>query len=406
MAFLLRRAMDPNAPPDTHENRTRIGMLAGWTSVVLSLLLCTIKGALGLLSGSISMMADATNNLTDVGSSLVIALGFKWSRKPSDEEHPFGHGRIEAVVTLLLAVALILVGTEVAKSGIIRLIAPQPIKASGWVLTAVGITVVIKLWMALFARKLARLSQSHVLEADAWNHTYDVASTLLVVVALLGARIGWTALDGWTAIAVALFILFTGVKYAREAIDILLGQLPDMEEIEAVERLVEQIDGVLGIHEIMIHQYGDVRMVSFHIEVPHDATAVEAHEIAQAAEIAVEEQLHWRTIVHADPIDRSSPLFEPLYQELKTLVKADADLVDFHDLRIEGSEPPFAVSVDLVVRTGTCRSSYDDISARCIQMLSEKFANRISTVELGIEALVDSSPMARKNFCLLPSAEK
>jgi len=250
MDFLLRRILDPDSAPDSHENRTRIGMLEGWVSTLMSLVLCIVKGWLGLVSGSVSLLADATNNLMDMGSSLVVALGFQWSRKPSDEEHPFGHGRIEAVATLVLSIVLLLVGVEVAKSGVVRLLDPQPVNAPGWLLVAVGATVALKVWLAVFARNLARLSRSHVLEADAWNHAFDVVSTLLVVVALVGSRMGWAALDGWTAIGVAVFILITGIKYAREAIDILLGKKPEPEEVDAIHRIVDAVDGVMGVHEI------------------------------------------------------------------------------------------------------------------------------------------------------------
>ena len=169
MNFLLQRVVVQGLPSDGHENRTRLGMLAGWTSTVMSAFMAAAKFWLGMVSGSVSMIADATNNLTDMGSSLVIALGFQWSRKPRDEDHPFGHGRIEAVATLVLAIALIIVGAEVAKSGIMRLVNPHPVEAPLWLLIAVGITVVVKSWMAVFARQLARMTKSQVLEADAWE---------------------------------------------------------------------------------------------------------------------------------------------------------------------------------------------------------------------------------------------
>jgi len=406
MGLLLRKAVDPGSAPDSPENRTRIGMLAGWVSTVLSLFLCVAKGWLGLVSGSVSMLADATNNLTDVGSSLVIALGFQWSRKPSDEEHPFGHGRIEAVITLVLAIALLLVGFEVAKSGVARLLDPQPIDAPLWLMVSVGVTVALKLWMAVFARGLARLSKSHVLEADAWNHTFDVASTLLVVVALVGSRVGWTALDGWTAIGVAFFILYTGIKYAREAIDILLGKKPDSEEVAAIHCAVEGVDGVLGVHEIMVHQYGDVKMVSFHIEVDANLTVIAAHHIAEEAEAAVETQMQWRAVAHVDPVDRSHPLFGELHAVLSRHVEADGELIDFHDLRIDGSQPPHAVSFDLVAGPDVPRGKYDAICERGMASLSTAFAGLLSTVEIGVEAPVDSAPMVRRRFGDLPAAGK
>ena len=406
MGFLLRRVLVENLPPDGPENRTRIGMLEGWVSTGISLFLCLIKGWLGFISGSVSMLADATNNLTDMGSSLVIALGFQWSRKPRDEEHPFGHGRIEAVATLVLSIALLVVGFEVCKSGVNRLLNPSPVNVPMWVLVVIAITVGIKFWMAVFARKLARLSKSHVLEADAWNHIFDVVCTLLVIVALVGARFGYSSVDGWTAIGVSLFILFTGVKFAREAIDILLGTLPDPGEVEAIHTIVDAVDGVLGVHEIMVHQYGDVKMVSFHIEVDAKLTVIDAHEIAEIAEEAVETRLLWRAVAHVDPVDHSHPFFEELHKTISAFIETDAELVDFHDLRADGDLPPYTVSFDLVTRMKTSRSHYSAIYDRTLQLITREFGNRVRKAEIGIEAAVDSAPMERKQFNLAADSGK
>ncbi len=400
MKLLLRRVMDPDSAPDCHENRTRLGMLAGWTSTVLSMLLAVAKGWLGLVSGSVSMLADATNNLTDVGSSLVIALGFQWSRKPRDEKHPFGHGRIEAVATLVLSIALILVGVEVAQSGIGRLIYPKPIEAPGWLLITVGITVALKSWMAVFARVLARMTKSHTLEADAWNHTFDIVCTLMVVVALISARMGWGGLDGWMALGVAIFIIFTGVAYAREAIDKLLGEKPDPQTVREIYKTVVGVEGVMGAHDIVVHQYGDVHMVSFHIEVDANMSLVAAHEISEMAEEAVETQLGWRAVAHADPVDRSHPLFEELNHVLKRYVSSESRLVDVHDLRAEGAAPPFRISFDLVTDIETPLSEYETIYQSSLAMLRNAFGERVGQAEIGIEAAVETVPMSRTLFTL------
>jgi len=381
-------------------------MLEGWVSTVMSLVLCVVKGWLGLVSGSVSMLADATNNLADMGSSLVIALGFQWSRKPCDEEHPFGHGRIEAVATLVLSIALLVVGVEVAKSGILRLLKPQPIDAPMWLMVTVVITVAIKLWMAVFAQTLAKLSKSHVLEADAWNHTFDVICTLLVVVSLVGSRVGFPALDGWMALAVAGFIIVAGIKYAREAIDILLGKKPDAEEVDAIHRIVEAVDEVMGVHEIMVHQYGDVKMVSFHVEVDARLTVVEAHDIAEVVEEAVESQMQWRAVAHVDPVDRTHPIFDELQGVLIEYVKADEELTNFHDLRASGNKAPYAISFDLVTDMDTRRTRYNEIYERILELISVSFGERVSLAEIGIEASVDSAPMVRKQFCMVPESGK
>ncbi|VGO13818.1 Ferrous-iron efflux pump FieF [Pontiella desulfatans] len=400
MNLLLQAVVVQELPADGHENRTRLGMLAGWASTVMSALMAAAKFFLGAASGSVSMIADATNNLTDMGSSLVIALGFQWSRKPRDEDHPFGHGRIEAVATLVLAIALILVGTEVARSGIMRLVRPQPIEAPVWLLVAVGVTVAVKAWMAVFARQLARLSKSQVLEADAWNHTFDIVSTFMVVVALVCSKFGWGAVDGWMAIGVAGFILYTGVAYAREAIDILLGQKPDPDEVRQIFKTVLAVEGVMSVHEIMVHHYGDVKMVSFHIEVDANMSLVDAHLVSERAEDEVEKHFNWRALAHLDPVDRSHPLFEELNDALHWFIRNDPCLVDVHDLRAEGEAPPYRISFDLVTDMETRRSDYDAIYQKCLSTMERVFGERINHVEIGIEAAVESAPMARRKYDL------
>ncbi len=398
MNFLLQRAVVQELPADSHENRTRLGMLAGWTSTVMSAFMAAAKFALGFASGSVSMLADATNNLTDMGSSLVIALGFQWSRKPRDEDHPFGHGRIEAVATLVLAIALILVGIEVGRSGAARLLNPKPVAAPLWLLAGVGITVLVKAWMAVFAKQLARLSKSQVLEADAWNHTFDILSTLMVLLALISSKFGWGAVDGWAAIGVALFILYTGISYAREAIDILLGKKPDPDAVSEIHDAVLEVDNVMGVHEIMVHHYGDVKMVSFHIEIDAGLSLVEAHEISEAAEARVEQRFNWRALAHLDPVDRSHPLFEELNRVIHEFIAQENCLVDVHDLRAEGEGLPFKVSFDLVTDMETERREYGEIYARTCKWLGKAFGNRVNCAEIGIEAAVESAPMARQAF--------
>jgi len=400
MRMLIGHVLDRESDPAEPENRTRLGLLEGWVSTGVSISLCALKMWMGIVSGSVSMIADATNNLTDAGSSLVIALGFHWSRRPRDEKHPFGHGRIETVTTLVLAIALILVGFEVGRSGIARLFNPQTIDAPLWLMIATGITVLLKGWMALFARTLARITKSQVIEADAWNHTFDVVCTLLVILALVAARFDWPAVDGWAAMAVSFFIMYTGVRYAREAIDILLGKYPEPEEIAAIRQCVGEVPGILGIHEIMVHQYGDVKMVSFHIEVEANQPLCTAHRIAEEAENAVESRLGWRTVAHMDPVDHSHPLYAELNEKLRAFVNSEDDLIDFHDLRVIGHEKPYFVSFDLVTGIRISKSRYNDIFRRVGDFISKCFPGCVATMEIGVETSIDSMPMVRRQIDL------
>jgi len=252
--------------------------------------------------------------------------------------------------------------------------------------------------MAVFARLLAGLSKSTVLEADAWNHTFDVVCSLMVVLALASAKMGWGAVDGWTAIGVALFILYTGIAYAREAIDILLGTTPDSSEVRAIHDAVAAVEGVMGAHEIMVHQYGDVKMVSFHVEVDAGMSVVQAHAIGERAEEAVESKLLWRAVAHVDPVDRSHPLFKELNEALRDHVAADAALVDMHDLRAEGATPPYRISFDLVTDMETDRRDYDAICKQTVSVILEMFPRQVGLVKVGVEAAVESAPVVRRIF--------
>ena len=170
------------------------------------------------------------------------------------------------------------------------------------------------------------------------------------------------------------------------------------DEMDAIHRIVDAVDGVLGVHEIMVHHYGDVKMVSFHIEVVANQSVMDAHHISEVAEYEVEEQMGWRAVAHVDPVDRSHPLFEELHRALSHHVQADPELIDFHDLRAEGDEPPYKISFDLVTDIGTRRDRYNAVYERILSIISETFGDRADRAEIGIEAPVDSAPMIRKQF--------
>jgi cation diffusion facilitator family transporter len=395
MRWMIRRTMR-GTQPDSPDNRTRLGALEGWVSTGLSILLCTVKMIFGLLSGSIALLADATNNLTDVGSSLVIALGFHWSRKPRDMEHPFGHGRIEYVSALILAMAFLLVGIEVSRSGVARLIDPQPVEASAVVLAVVAVTVLIKLWLALFARGLAELTASPVLAADAWNHIFDVLSTVLVLLALIGSRWGWAAVDGWAAVGVGLFIIYLGIKYARESIDSILGAAPDADEVRRIHAVINGVEGVFSVHDVIVHQYGDIKLVSFHIEVCGAQSAYAVHDLAEQAEAAVE-QMGCRAIAHVDPVDRSHPRYTEVEQRLLELVRQEPDLTGFHDLRLMDADEGLNLSLDLVSRIEIGRAArralLEKLSGRVFDALP-----KVQQLELGIETELASRPTERRLY--------
>ncbi len=301
-------------------------------------------------TGSIALLADAFNNGADILSSVIIAGSCRWSRAPSDRDHPFGHGRMEIVAALVLSLFLIGVALQVAMSGLRRLLQPEPVRLGTGAWITVVITVVVKGLLAAFARWAARLSNSQVLEADAWNHTFDVLATSLVLLAMAGARWGWYRLDGWAAVMVAGFIAATGVRYTRAAVSQLIGEAPSPEEVARIRALAASVPGVRGVHDVVVHRYGDARLISLHIEVDAQMSVLDAHVVCEQAEQRVAEALNAKVVAHVDPVDRSHPQYEAAAASLQAYVKAHEEVAGFHDLRLSGQQGQTDLAVDIVLK--------------------------------------------------------
>lgn len=394
--LLVRRLVPAGADPSATASRTALGEFEGYVSTAISVVLSLTKAVLGWIAGSVSLVADAVNNLADIGTSLVIALGFRWSSKPRDREHPFGHGRVETVITLILAIALVGVGFEVARAGVGRLLNPRPCHAPWWLTATVIVTVVVKGWLALFARTLAKATRSQVLEADAWNHTFDIASTALVVVALLGTALGWPRLDGFAAVGVSLFIAWTGIRYLRSSVHTLIGEAPSADDLARVRSTAAAVAGVRGVHDVIVHAYGDVRHISLHIEVDSNLTVLAAHTLAEAVEARIAEALGAKTTVHVDPVDRAHACYLRAEKALVDAVQR-GDLVGFHDLRVSGPESALDVQVDLVVTKETLTGEFQGRLEAMRRRLQAELPG-LHRADLGIETEYSSEQEFRREF--------
>ncbi len=348
MGWMAGRVVPADMDPHGAEARMRLGMLEGWTSTGLSIVLSSLKLLLGWMTGSIALLADGINNLADVGTSLVIALGFRWSQKPRDSKHPFGHGRIETIAALVLSITLIMVGLDVVMESVHRLTEPRLVSVAPAIIGILAVTIVVKGWMALFARRLARVTGSSVLEADFWNHQFDVLSTSVVVLALVTSRFGWATVDGWAGLVVSMFILYTGYRYARQSVSVLLGEAPRREELQKIRAAAGAAHGVRGVHDIIMHKYGDVKIASLHIEVDANRSALDAHDLAEQVERVVEEATACKTTVHVDPVDRRHPRYADVRGRLDALMAGERRIVEFHDLRVSGADGAVEVSLDVV----------------------------------------------------------
>ena len=310
--------------PDTPDGRARVGSLAGTVGIVCNLLLFLGKITAGLLSGSVAIAADGWNNLSDAASSIVTLVGFWFSRKPADEHHPYGHARAEYLSGLCVAVLILFIGVELAKSSLGKIFAPEPVE-----LTAVTIFVLVgsigmKLWMALFVGKLGKLIGSKTLEATSADSRNDVITTSAVLVSCLIGRFFGVDIDGWSGLAVAAFILWSGFGIARETMSTLLGE-QDRELAEKLTALVLRHRGILGIHDLLIHDYGPGRcFASAHVELSAEEDPLVCHEIIDHLECDALRELNVHLVIHHDPV----AVNDAEWGRLRSIVEAAAAGVD------------------------------------------------------------------------------
>ncbi len=365
----------------SREGRERLGVLEGWVSIVINLVVSTVKLVPGLLIGSTSLVADAVHSLGDVASSVVVIWSFKAGAKPPDREHPFGHGRLESVASLVIAVLLLVAALEFGKSGVVRLLNPQPVEASLPVLVVLGSTIVLKEWLARFASRLGRLLDSAALEGDAWHHRSDALSTGVVLLALVGERMGWRYLDGAATLVVAGFIAWAGIELVRQSLDPLIGAAPPGELRDTIRRLALGVEGVQAVHDVMVHAYGTLLVISLHVEVPVELDSVRSHEVAEEVERRLAEALGAVVVVHADPVDRNHPLYRPISRLLDDLVEEMPGFLEYHDLRIVGSSERCNVVFDVVLED----MDPGEFRERVSRTLQERFP-QVAAVVVEVEA--------------------
>ena len=327
----IRRPEDGSDPAV----RQAYGLLSGGVGIVLNLLLSAGKFVAGVLTGSIAVTADAFNNLSDAGSSVVTLVGFRMAAKRADDDHPFGHGRIEYLSGLAVAVAILVVGLELAKSSLEKVLHPVEV-AFSWL--SVGIlcaSILVKLWMFFFNRNLSRRIGSAAMMATATDSLSDAAATSAV---LLGTLVGHFAdlyIDGWVGVLVAVFILRAGWGAAKDTLDPLLGQSPDPELVRGIQETVLGRPEIVGMHDLVVHDYGPGRcMASLHAEVPMDADILVIHDVIDNLERELRRKLGVEVVIHMDPIAVGDPRTDALKAQVTELVRRIDPAMTIHDFRM------------------------------------------------------------------------
>lgn len=333
--------------------RKRYGYLGAFTGIVLNILLFLGKLIAGILSGGISVIADAFNNLSDAGSSIMTFVGFKMAGMPADSEHPYGHGRMEYVSGIIISFIIMMMGFELGKSSVEKIFSPEKSEFGILAVSVLGASLLVKLWMALFNTKLGRKIDSATMKAAAADSLSDCISTSVVIICMFIQLFSGFELDAYAGIVVALFILYTGFNTFKDSLTPLLGAKPKKELVEEIENTVMNYDGIVGVHDLMVHDYGVGRMViSLHAEISSKTDIMLAHELIDLIEDDLREKYRCSVTIHMDPVVVDDEKADEVKKVVLDIIKNIDNSLTIHDFRITDGVSRINVIFDLVTPFG------------------------------------------------------
>ena len=328
-------------PENTSDTKGRLayGMLAGIGGIAVNVLLFVIKFIIGLISGSVAIAADAANNLSDAGSSVVTVIGFKLAAQPADKDHPFGHGRVEYVAGVVVSVIVIVVGFNFFRDSIMRFFTPKQLTISNVAMIIFGSSIIFKLWLFFFYKKIAAKINSDVIKAAAFDSLSDTLSTAVVLAATIAGKFTAFPVDAATGTIVASLVLWGGIKLLKETTNPLLGERPCPEMVEELRNNLLQCEGIRGVHDIIIHNYGHNQyFATAHAEVAPEGTLMSAHDMLENAEIYVSKRMPVRLLLHCDPCNLDDPEVIKWRGQMEEIVTAYDCQFKLYDFRLKTSE--------------------------------------------------------------------
>ena len=362
--------------------RQAYGQLCGAVGIGLNLLLFAGKLFAGTISGSIAITADAFNNLSDAGSSVVTLLGFRLAGRKPDPEHPFGHGRMEYISGLAVAGLILLMGVELGKSSLKKILSPEEIVSSPLVLAILAVSVAVKLYMFYYNRSIGKKIKSAAMSATATDSLSDAVSTTAVLMATLVGQFTGLNIDGWVGLLVALFILFSAYKAAKETLSPLLGQTPDPEFVDRIEQIVLSYPEVLNIHDLIVHDYGPGRMmISLHAEVSADGDLLQLHDVIDNAEHRLKKELGCMAVIHMDPIITNDAHTDALRMAVAEKVKSIDPRLTIHDFRTVSGPTHTNLIFDVVVPYDV-KLTADEVRRRIGALVKELDENYFAVVQV------------------------
>lgn len=348
--FLIKKFIANYSDTKNKKVREKYGYLGGIIGIVVNLLLFGVKFTVGLIVNSIAVTADAFNNLSDVGSSVVTIFGFKLSSKPADREHPFGHGRIEYISGLIVAFLVLMVGFEFVKSSFDRIKNPTPVEFSFVPFILLLISILFKVWLSRFYKNIGGKINSSALQASGVDALSDVVSSSTVAFSLLISRFTSFPIDGYIGMAVSAVILYAGYNLIKDTLNPLLGTAPDKELVESIQQLMLNYEHIDGTHDLLVHNYGPGRIIaSIHAEVPLNISVVKIHEVIDRAEKEISAELDIYLVIHMDPITTDDREILEAKEELAEALKAFPLVKSFHDFRVVGEGENKNLIFDVVI---------------------------------------------------------
>lgn len=351
--FLVRRFVKNYEQTETVAVRTAYGVLASVVGILCNVFLFFVKGAVGIILHSISVTADAFNNLSDAGSSIIGLVGVKMAEKPADEEHPFGHGRIEYIAALIVAFIVLQVGFTFLKDAIGRIWNPEILTFNTVSVLILILSIGVKVWMAAFNRKLGKRIDSKVMMATAADAMGDVATTTATILSVFFFRVTGINIDGFVGIGVALVVMWAGIGIAKDTLEPLIGEAVPQETFDEITKFVESYDGIVGTHDLLVHNYGPGRsMASIHAEVPNDVNIEVSHEIIDRIEREARKYLGIYLLIHMDPIETKDQDVIEIREKVEHIVAETDPEASIHDFRMVPGEHQINLIFDMVMPHG------------------------------------------------------
>lgn len=352
--------------------RTAYGVLASGVGIACNVLLSLAKMMVGMLLHSVSVMADAFNNLSDAGSSIIGLVGVKMAEKPADEDHPFGHGRIEYVAALIVAFLVIEVGFTFFKDSISKIRHPEELRFQMVSIVILGMSILVKLWLGMFNKKLGKKIDSQVMMATAADSLGDVIATAATVVSILFWKVTGINIDGFVGLGVSLVVMWAGIGIARDTLEPLIGEATTPEDYRRIKKFVEKYDGIMGSHDLIVHNYGPGRsMASIHAEVPNNVSIEVSHEIIDRIERDAAKELGIFLVIHMDPLETEDQTVLKVRKKTEKAVEELDSRCSIHDFRMVKGEDQINLIFDLVVPREYSEKKGDELMIRVIERMQE-----------------------------------